>query len=221
MPAAKDMNLPNTLTDETLVQYAIALGRIEGRFQQVLERLGPPPLWERQPGFPTLVLIILEQQVSLASARAAFNRLLDICPGPTPEAFLLLGDEALRAAGFSRQKTAYCRGLAQAIINGQLDLQGMTGKDDEAVRRELISVKGIGSWTADIYLLMVLRRPDIWPVQDRALAVAVQRLWGMAEAPTPAGLAEMGEAWRPYRAVAARMLWHHYLNNDRSQNGRS
>jgi len=214
-----DLTLP--LTEETVRQYAAQLGRHERHFQDILERLGPPPLWGREPGFPTLVLIVLEQQVSLASARAAYNRLLEICPSLTPVAFLGLGDQALRQAGFSRQKTGYCRGLAQAIIDGQLDLQSMIGKDDETVRRELISVKGIGGWTADIYLLMVLRRPDIWPVQDRALAVAVQRLWAMAEAPSPADLAQMGEAWRPYRAVAARLLWHHYLNNGRSLSGRT
>jgi DNA-3-methyladenine glycosylase II len=215
------MHLPDLLTEDTLHQYASKLGRLEGRFQQILERLGPPPLWEREPGFPTLVLIILEQQVSLASARAAYNRLLELCPVLTPEAFLSQGDEALRRAGFSRQKTAYCRGLAQAVLAGQLDLPGLTGKDDETVRRELIAVKGIGTWTADIYLLMVLRRPDIWPVQDRALAVAAGRLWEMPETPSPEELAQMGEAWRPYRAVAARLLWHHYLNNGRSVNGQT
>jgi DNA-3-methyladenine glycosylase II len=210
------MDLPNPLTEETLHQHAAKLGRIERRFQHILERLGPPPLWRREPGFPTLVLIILEQQVSLASARAAYNRLLELCPMLTPETFLGLGDEALRQAGFSRQKTAYCRGLARAMIEGQLDLESLTGKDDETVRRELISVKGIGAWSADIYLLMVLRRPDIWPVQYRALAVSAGRLWEMVEAPSPAELAQMGESWRPYRAVAARLLWHHYLNNGRS-----
>jgi DNA-3-methyladenine glycosylase II len=123
-------------------------------------------------------------------------------------------------AGFSRQKTSYCRGLALAIIEGQLELQSLIGKDDDTVRQELIAVKGIGAWTADIYLLMALRRPDIWPVQDRALAVAVQRLWKMPNAPLPAKLAQMGEDWRPYRAVAARLLWHYYLNNGRLKNGR-
>jgi DNA-3-methyladenine glycosylase II len=215
------MNLVNPLTEETVRQYAAELGRLEVRFQSVLDRLGPPPLWEREPGFPTLVLIILEQQVSLASARAAFNRLLKLCPMLTPETFLSQEDEALRQAGFSRQKTAYCRGLAQAIIAGQLDMQNLDGKGDEAVRRELIAIKGIGAWTADIYLLMVLRRPDIWPVQDRALAVAVQRLWERSEAPSAPELAQMGEAWRPYRSVAARLLWHHYLNNGRPLNGQT
>jgi len=207
------------LTEETLQQHAAELGRIERRFQRILERLGPPPLWKREAGFSTLVLIILEQQVSLASARAAYNRLLDLCPELTPEVFLSQGDSALRQAGFSRQKTAYCRGLAQALIDGRLDLQSLNKKNDETVRQELISVKGIGAWTADIYLLMVLRRPDIWPIQDRALAVAVQRLWERVEAPSPADMTQMGEAWRPYRAVAARILWHHYLNNGRFSDG--
>ena len=200
------------LTEITLQQYSLELAGIEPRFQQILKRLGTPPLWERQPGFPSLVLIILEQQVSLASARAAYNRLLEICPVLTPEQFLRLDDGALRRAGFSRQKTAYCRGLAQAIQEGDLELATLAGQEDESARLQLMQIKGIGAWTADIYLLLVLRRPDIWPVQDRALAVVVQRVWGLAQAPSATELGQMGEVWRPYRAVAARFLWHHYLN---------
>lgn len=214
--SGENMDRPLLLTEETLPQYATQLAQIEPRFRKILERLGPPPLWGREPGFPALVLIILEQQVSLASARAAYNRLLEICPVLTSGEFLGLGDDALRGAGFSRQKTAYCRGLARTIIAGQLDLQSLDNKDDEVVRQELIAVKGIGAWTADIYLLMALRRPDIWPIQDRALAVAVKRVWGLAEAPSPIELEKIGGAWRPYRAVAARLLWHHYLNDGRS-----
>ena len=210
------MNQPDPLTDETVREYAFKLARAEPRFQQILERIGPPPLWGREPGFPTLVLIILEQQVSLASARAAYNRLLEICPQVTPEGFLGLGDEALRSAGFSRQKTAYCRGLAQAILDGQLDLAALCDMEDKAVRLELTRVKGIGAWSADIYLLMVLRRPDIWPVLDRALAVAVGRVWGLPQTPDALEMELIGEAWRPYRAVAARLLWHHYLNDSRT-----
>ena len=207
---------PVPLTEETVQQYALMLARAEPRFQRILERLGPPPLWGREPGFPTLVLIILEQQVSLASARAAYNRLLEICPQLTPEGFLMLGDDALRRAGFSRQKTAYCRGLAQAILAGKLDLAALPEQEDEAVRLELTRIKGIGAWSADIYLLMALRRPDIWPVLDRALAVAVGRVWGLAQTPDALQMEQIGEAWRPYRAVAARLLWHHYLNDGRS-----
>jgi DNA-3-methyladenine glycosylase II len=203
------------LTETTLQQFAIKLARLEPRFEGILERLGPPPLWGREPGFPSLVLIILEQQVSLASARAAYNRLLEICPALTPGEFLRLDDISLRRAGFSRQKTAYCRGLAQAILDGRLDLALLTEKEDQAARLELTRLKGVGAWTADIYLLLVLRRPDILPVQDRALAVAAQQVWALARTPSASDLGQMGEAWRPYRAVAARLLWHHYLNNGR------
>jgi len=213
--SGENMDRPVLLTEETLPQYATQLARTEPRFRQILERLGSPPLWRREPGFPTLVLIILEQQVSLASARAAYNRLLEICPVLTPDEFLILGDNALRQAGFSRQKTAYCRGLAQAILAGQLELALLGEQGDEIAHQQLTRIKGIGAWTADIYLLQVLRRPDIWPVKDRALAVAVQRVWGLVEAPSPMELEKIGEDWRPYRAVAARLLWHHYLNDGR------
>lgn len=216
MLSGENMHRPLPLTEETLPHYAAQLARAEPRFQQILERLGPPPLWQREPGFPALVLIILEQQVSLASARAAYNRLLEICPVLAPAEFISLGDDALRRAGFSRQKTAYCRGLAQAILAGQLELALLGEQEDEIAHQQLTRIKGIGAWTADIYLLLVLRRPDIWPVKDRALAVAVQRVCGLAEAPSPIELEKIGEAWRPYRAVAARLLWHHYLNDGRS-----
>ena len=214
--AGENMKQPLPLTGESLHQYALELAQSEPRFRQILEQLGPPPLWRREPGFPALVLIILEQQVSLASARAAYHRLLEICPVLTAENFLTLRAEDLRRCGFSRQKTAYCYGLAQALLDGRLDLAALTEQADEAVRLELRRIKGIGAWSADIYLLLALRRADIWPVQDRALAVAVQRLWSLAQAPFAPELERIGDAWRPYRAVAARLLWHHYLN-DRSR----
>lgn len=203
------------LTEATLKQYAVELSHIEPHFKNIVNRLGFPPLWSREPGFPALVLIILEQQVSLASAKAAHTRLLEICPVLTPGEFLNLDENALRGAGFSRQKTAYCYGLARAILDGSLDLEKIAEQDDETARQELRRIKGIGAWTADIYLLLALRRLDIWPVQDRALAVSVQRIWGLAQAPSSSDLEQLAEAWRPYRAVAARMLWHHYLNDRR------
>jgi DNA-3-methyladenine glycosylase II len=209
------MSQPEPLTDETVRQYAFELARAEPRFSQIIERIGPPPLWGRQPGFPTLVLIILEQQVSLASARAAYNRLLEICPQLTPEHFLALSDAALRGAGFSRQKTGYCRGLARDILDGRLDLAALPALDDQAVRQALTRVKGLGAWSADIYLLMALRRPDVWPALDRALAVSVSRVWGLPRVPDALEMERIGEPWQPYRAVAARLLWHHYLNDGR------
>lgn len=176
---------------------------------------GPPPMWTRAPGFATLVLLILEQQVSLASAKAAFDRLAVRAGAVSPEAVLALDDAALRAVGFSRQKTRYVRALADAVASRALDLGRLPRLDEAAVRAELTRIPGIGEWTADIYLLMALRRPDIWPAKDLALAVAAQEVKRLAERPGPEALAGIGAAWAPHRAVAARMLWHYYLSTRR------
>ena len=204
--------LPASLTDETLSRGLRYLADRDPDLAQILGSLGPPPMWAREPGFPTLVLVILEQQVSLASARAAYDRLLEATSPLTPERFLELDDVRLRAIGFSRQKTSYGRYLARAILAGRLDLGALEAMDDAAVRSALTQIKGIGPWTADIYLLRALRRPDIWPSGDLALAVAVQRIKGLASRPTPDEMDAQGEIWRPWRSVAARLLWHHYLS---------
>jgi DNA-3-methyladenine glycosylase II len=179
---------------------------------RLLAEFGTPPTWFREPGFPTLVHIILEQQVSLASARAAFTRLLSLASPLTPGRFLALDDSQLRGAGFSRQKTIYGRHLAEAVAVGQLNLEAFDAMDDAEVKAGLMKVKGIGSWTADIYLLMSLRRPDAWPAGDLALAVAMQEVKRMPARPAPLELAAIAEAWRPWRAVGARLLWNYYLN---------
>lgn len=179
---------------------------------RIVQEFGPPPMWTRQPGFPTLIHIILEQQVSLASARAAFDRLLATTSSLTPERFLELDDAKLRTIGFSRQKAEYGRQVATAILEGRLNLVALGTMDDAAARAELIKFKGIGPWTAEIYLLMALRRPDVWPIGDLALAVAVQRVKGLAHRPTQDALEKIGVAWRPWRAIAARTLWHYYLS---------
>jgi DNA-3-methyladenine glycosylase II len=178
----------------------------------VLTTIGPPPLWERDPGFPTLVQIILEQQVSLSSARAAFNRLLQTVPILIPEEFLKLDGKKLRRIGFSRQKAYYCSLLAESIRSGSLNLEGLRKMDDEKARAELIRIKGIGRWTADIYLLMALRRPNVWPIGDLALTAAVQQVKGLETRPSPLELETLSLGWVPWRAVAARIFWHHYLN---------
>lgn len=196
-------------------EYAAALAVLAGQvppFAEVLARLGPPPLWDRPPGFATLVHIVLEQQVSLASASAAFQRLIARLDEVNPAAFLTLDDAELLAAGFSRQKAACCRGLAGEILSGTLDLDALQWLDDDAVRARLTRVKGIGSWTAEIYLLMVLLRPDAWPRGDLALAGAARDLFGLAARPSSADLERMAQDWRPYRAAAARILWNHYLH---------
>lgn len=202
---------PDSLTEETLLHGVAELARRDPTLADVVARLGPPPLWQRTPGFPTLVLLILEQQVSLASARAAFVRLEAALGVVTPAAFLELDDATLRTVGFSRQKTGYARGLAQAMVDGRFDPVRLEPLDDAEVRTELTRLKGVGPWTAEIYLLMVLRRPDAWPAGDLALATAAQQVKGLPSRPSPAELTALAEGWRPWRAVAARLLWHHYL----------
>ena len=208
------------LDEATLREAALHLSAQDPRLRAVVHAYGCPPLWAREPGFPTLLHVILEQQVSLASARAAFLRLLELASPLTPERFLELDDATLKTVGFSRQKTRYGRELSQAIRSGGLDLNAVGGMEDDEVRAALTSVKGIGRWTADIYLLMALRRPDVWPVGDLALAVSAQRTLGLDMLPTSAQLLGLAEAWRPWRAVAARILWHAYLSERAKTNER-
>ena len=178
---------------------------------RLLAEFGAPPEWFRAQGFPTLIHIILEQQISLASAGAAFKRLQALASPLTPARFLELNDAELKGAGFSRQKTAYGRHLARALLNGELDLEAFGVMDDAAVKTELLKVTGIGAWTADIYLLRALRRPDAWPAKDLALMISVQELKRLVARPSHVELEVLAEPWRPYRAVAARLLWHYYL----------
>ena len=195
--------------------YRKGLAELAGRdadLGRVLYELGPPPMWDRKPGFPTLVHIILEQQVSLASARSCFDKLLAVLDDLTPALLLELDDDTLKRAGFSRQKTDYVRILAGALDGGELDLDGLADLPDEEVRERLMHLKGIGRWTADIYLLMALGRPDVWPVGDLALVVAAQRVKDLKARPSPQEFEALGDAWRPWRSVAARLLWHHYLS---------
>ena len=201
-----------SLTTASLLQAVDWLAAQDADLAGVVGRFGPPPLWEREPGFATLVHIILEQQVSLASAQATFDNLKRALDRVTPRKFLKLDEVELRTIGFSRQKASYVRALAQAIVNREFDLDSLHLLSDSAVHAQLITLKGIGHWTAGIYLLMVLRRPDIWPRGDIALASAAHRVKQLPKRPTFDELDQMAEQWRPYRAVAARLLWHDYLS---------
>jgi DNA-3-methyladenine glycosylase II len=205
---------PAAALDETsLLAAAQKLAERDPALAGVLARFGPPPLWAREPGFPTLVLLILEQQVSLASARAAYDRLVAmIGDPPTPSALLALTDAELLAVGFSRQKTRYARALAAAVASGSLELDRLPGLDDDGVDAALTALPGIGPWTATIYRLMVLRRPDAWPIHDIALAQAYAELHGLVVRPRADEMTALAEGWRPWRAVAARILWHAYLS---------
>jgi DNA-3-methyladenine glycosylase II len=185
---------------------------------EIVRKFGPSPMWQREEGFAPLVHIILEQQVSLSSARAAYDRLIVAAAPLTPERFLQFNDAELKIFGFSRQKTAYCRNLAHAILKGDLDLTALRTMDDATVRSELTKIKGIGIWTADIYLLTVLLRPDVWPGGDLALAVAIQSIKGLPNRPSLKEMDAFSRDWMPWRAVAARLLWHYYLNNGHRDN---
>lgn len=202
--------MPRALTERSLRTGVRALAAEHPDLAASVERFGPPPLWAREPSFATLVHLILEQQVSLASALAAFERLRLATGDVTPTTFLTLDDATLREIGFSRQKTGYARDLALALTDG-FDLAALKRHEDDDVRRELMRLRGIGRWTADVYLIMCLRRPDVWPHGDQALATGAMELLGLSERPTFDELHAIAERWRPYRAVAARIVWHHYL----------
>ena len=178
-------------------------------------KYGDPPLWRRAVGFTTLVHIILEQQVSLKSAKAMLVRLEGIIQPFTPERFVELGVDYLRSLGVTRQKSAYLIDLSTSIVKGDLSFTRLARMSDDDVRMMLTRIKGIGSWSADVYLLMAMRRADIWPAGDLALAVAMKELKGLASRPGPVELERWAEQWRPHRAVAARMLWQYYLGSRR------
>ena len=202
--------MPRPLTERSLRQAVRKLAANDPGLAASVERFGPPPLWAREPSFATLLHLILEQQVSLASALAAFKRLRIATGDLTPAAFLALDDATLRAIGFSRQKAGYARDLATALTDG-FDLPALERMTDDEVRRSLISLRGIGRWTADVYLTMCLLRPDVWPHGDLALATGAAELLALPHRPTYDELEALSERWHPYRAVAARIIWHHYL----------
>jgi DNA-3-methyladenine glycosylase II len=204
------------LTPKSLAQGVRALSKTDADLARVARSYGLPPLWEREEGFATLVLTILEQQVSLASALAAFERLRAAAPQVTPENFLLFDDAQLRAFGFSRQKVLYCRLLARAIVDGELDLAALSSLGDDEARAGLLKLKGVGAWTAEVYLLRALLRPDAWPAGDLALQLAAQQVKRLPARPTAAELDALAKRWRPWRAVAARLLWLHYLKGHRA-----
>ncbi len=207
---------PVRLTRARLEAAVSELASIDDGLARITATHGSPPLWQRPAGFASLVKIILEQQVSQASAKAVWTKLDARMTACTPESFLTLSDEVLTDCGFSCQKMRYTRGAADAIVTGRLELAQLSRMDDAAALESLLSLKGVGPWTAQVYLLMSLGRPDIWPAGDLALQRAVQRLKGLDELPDDAQMNRLAESWRPWRAVAARILWHGYLADKRA-----
>lgn len=202
---------PGRLTRRDLLEAAQRLADLDPDLQRILRTHGPPPLWARPPGFETLIRIILEQQVSLASAQATFERLRRRAVTVTAGRLVKLGSVRLRSLGVTRQKAAYCVQLAHAVLDGRLDPEALGGLDDTAVISALTAQRGVGPWSASIYLLMALRRPDIWPAGDIALQRAVHRVKRLRRQRPAEQIARIAEAWRPFRSVAARMIWQQYL----------
>lgn len=200
------------LTPKTLSVGAEQLAKIDPDLGRLFLRLGTPPLWAREPGFATLIQIILEQQVSLKAARSMFQRLCEHLGEISPGSVMIAGEAGLKALGLTRQKARYCHGLAERIADGHLQLEQLEMLTDEEGRGALLAVPGLGPWSVDIYYLMALRRSDVWPQGDLALAVALQELKELDAPATHKEQARFAEAWSPWRAVAARMLWAHYLD---------
>ena len=201
-----------TPLDEVALGRAVdALAARDAALAGIVARHGPPPLWARPATFETLVAIVLEQQVSLASGAAALARLRAAAGTVAPDSVVGLGEDGARAAGLTRQKARYVVELAVATLDGRLDLDAIATATDDEARARLVALLGIGRWTADIFLLMALGRPDVWPNGDLALAAAMRRALGLDALPDAATQRAIARRWAPWRAVAARLLWHAYL----------
>lgn len=197
-------------TAEQLRDSLDAIAVIEPGFAAAIARVGYPEPRMRAPGYETLLRTILGQQVSVASAAAVWRRLeTELGLGCAPDALVERDFDALRACGLSRQKQGYARSLADLILSGELDLTALPADDEEAIA-QLTKIKGIGRWSAEIYLLFAEGRPDIWPAGDLAVQIEVGRILGLPERPSEKLTRQLAEAWRPHRGAAAVMAWHHY-----------
>lgn len=196
-------------TKETFQPLCDELAAKDKSLQQILVTYSYPPFWSRPNSFETLVLTILEQQVSLASAYAAYKRLKERLPAIIPQNLLQLTDDDLRGCYFTRQKAVYVRELANAILSKRIDLKSFETKEDEAVRQELIALKGIGNWTIDVYLLHALHRADVFPIGDLALVNGIRMV--KERLLTKEEIIKLSNKWKPYRSVATMIVWHYYI----------
>lgn len=204
------------MTADTLAHGVRELAAQEPAFARIFAQYGLPPLWVRTPGFTTLVRLILEQQVSLVSARAVWLRLRTAAGTVTATRVHQLGEQRLREVGFTRQKASYVFGIAADITSRRLSLSRLASMSDDDARAALLAVRGIGPWTADVYRLVALRSLDVWPPGDVALADAAHRVFELPARPAQDDLTAMAAQWAPWRSVAARLLWHHYLSSRRT-----
>ncbi len=201
------------LCEASLTEGCEALASADSDLERVYRAHGLPPLRYRPPTYDTLLRIIVAQQVSVASANAIWGRLQERLTNSdeaevTPEAFLTLDGEALRAIGFSRQKTGYGHAIAEDLVNGRVDLGTVETLADEEAIAELVKLKGIGRWTAECFLLFSYGRPDVWPADDVGLMIGMEKIKSLKKRPDAKRMRKLAEAWRPWRGVAARLLWH-------------
>lgn len=187
------------------------LARKDKDLRAIIREHGHPPMWTRPATFQTLTLTILEQQVSLAAAYAAFKKLKEKIGYVTPAKLLSLSDEEMRACYFTRQKMGYARGLAEAILGKQLQLRKLHQLPDDEVRNELKKLKGIGDWTADVYLMHALQRTDLFPLGDIALVNSLKHIKQLHPHISKEEMLLIAEPWRPYRTIASMILWHAYI----------
>lgn len=211
---------PTKLSKTILAEAVAQLQTMDADLDRSVKAMGVPPLWARPMGYATLVQIILEQQVSLASAHAVYSRMSRGLGKVTTHTVTNTTPEHLREFGLTRQKASYCHDLALSIQHGRLDLKHIGQAHDSEAHRLLSEIRGIGTWSASIYLLMGLRRPDIWPDGDVALAQSASVVKRLNQRPSYDSLRSMADAWRPWRSVAARILWHDYLRRRAKKNAR-
>ena len=208
------MNRMRILNKKNIYEGYEYLSKIEPAFKRILvQKKFNIPSFSRKEGFEGIISLITEQQLSVASAKAIFKRISILVNPFTPENFLKESDESLKNTGLSKQKINYCNGIAQKIINKELNLGLLKKKNDDEVIKELTKIKGIGEWTAKCYLMGCLKRIDIWPSSDLGLVVAVQKIKKLTDRPDFLTLDKMANSWSPYRSVAALILWSTYDKN--------
>jgi len=200
-----------SFTNTSLYPICHKLGKKDKHLLSIIKQYGYPPIWTRAASFQTLIHIILEQQVSLASARAALNKLKEKLGSITAKKLLALSDKELKACYFSRQKMVYAKCLANAIVSKQLNLKSFLTLEDAEIRQQLKMIKGIGDWTVDVYLLFALQRTDIFPLGDLAMISALKEIKQLNKETKKEEFLKLSEPWKPYRSIATMLLWHYYI----------
>lgn len=201
----------STFSNENFYSLCDKLASKDKHLGSIIRQYGYPPVWTRSPSFQTLIHIILEQQVSLASARAALNQLRQTLGVVTAKKLLALSDAELKACYFSRQKMVYAKCLATAIVSGQIRLRDLSIMEDAEIRQKLKTIKGIGDWTVDVYLIFALQRADVFPLGDLAMVNALKEVKSLPKDMAREKLLRVAEPWRPLRSIATMLLWHYYI----------